>query len=226
MRLINVETLKLEEFFDDRVPPYAILSHTWGDDDEEVSFRDIKERKIKKAGIRPIKLEGCCNQAKKDGLRYAWIDTCCIDKANSVELGEAINSMFQWYRHASICYAYLSDVPAHDDPWSPGSKFFSSRWFVRGWTLQELLAPKKLHFYNSEWCYLGTKSETSVIIEKITGIPRPFLLGIAELHEASVAQRMSWAAKRVTKRKEDIAYCLLGVFGMSMHLHRRDLTLS
>ena len=216
MRLINVETFKLEEFLDDTVPPYAILSHTWGKGNEEVSFRNIGEGNFEKAEVQPIKFKGCCKQAKKDGLLYVWIDTCCIDKANSVELSEAINSMFQWYRHASICYTYLSDVPADDNPWNAGSKFFSSRWFERGWTLQELLAPKKLCFYNSEWCHLGTKSEMSVMIEKITGIPRPFLLGIAELREASVAQRMSWASKRVTKRKEDIAYCLLGIFGVMM----------
>ena len=216
MRFINVETFKLEEFFEDAIPPYAILSHTWGNDNEEVSFRNVEEGKIEKAGMRPIKLEGCCKQAKKDGFQYVWIDTCCIDKTNAVELGEAINSMFQWYRRASICYTYLSDVPADDNPRNPKSKFFSSRWFKRGWTLQELLAPIKLCFYNSEWCYLGTKREMSVMIEKITGIPRPFLLGIAELRDASVAQRMSWAAKRVTKRKEDIAYCLLGIFGVMM----------
>jgi ankyrin repeat protein len=216
MRLINVETLKLEEFFDDAIPPYAILSHTWGNDNEEVSFRNVEEGKIEKSGIRPIKFEGCCKQAKKDNLRYAWIDTCCIDKANSVELSEAINSMFQWYRRASICYTYLSDVSADDNPRNPRSKFFSSRWFERGWTLQELLAPEKLCFYNSEWCYLGTKRELSTIIEKITGIPRLFILGIAKLCDASVAQRMSWAAKRVTKRKEDNAYCLLGIFDVMM----------
>jgi hypothetical protein len=216
MRLINVETFKLEEFFSEVVPPYAILSHTWGDDEEEVTFRDIGRGNIEKAGNRPIKFEGCCKQAKKDGLKYVWIDTCCIDKTNSVELSEAINSMFQWYRKASICYAYLSDVPTRDYPRDPGSKFFSSRWFQRGWTLQELLAPKQLRFYNLAWTFLGTKSEMSVMIQKITGIPRPFLLGWAGLHEASVAQRMSWAAKRVTKRKEDIAYCLLGIFGIVM----------
>ncbi|KAH8802502.1 heterokaryon incompatibility protein-domain-containing protein, partial [Xylogone sp. PMI_703] len=216
MRLINVETFKLEEFFDGTVPPYAILSHTWGHDNEEVSFRDIDEGRLERAGLRAHKLEGCCERAKKDGLQYAWIDTCCIDKANAVELGEAINSMFQWYRNASICYTYLADVPSGDNPWDPKSKFFTSRWFLRGWTLQELLAPKKLHFYSSEWGFLGTKSDLSPIIEMITGIPRLFLLGTAELRDASVAQRMSWAAKRVTKRKEDIAYCLLGIFGVVM----------
>ena len=216
MRLINVKTYKLEEFLDKTVPPYAILSHTWGNDKDEVSYRDIKEGNIEKAGSRPIKLEGCCKQAREDGLEYAWIDTCCIDKTNGVELGEAINSMFRWYRNATVCYAYLSDVPAGDNPRDSRSRFFSSRWFQRGWTLQELLAPKSLSFYNSEWCRLGTKMEMSSIIEKVTGIPRPFILGLATLHDASIAQRMSWAAKRVTKRKEDIAYSLLGIFGVAM----------
>jgi hypothetical protein len=152
----------------------------------------------------------------KDGLEYAWIDTCCIDKTNAVELSEAINSMFQWYSNASICYTYLSDVPTGDDVRDPSSKFFSSRWFRRGWTLQELLAPRELQFFSSTWSFLGTRSELSVMVQNITGIPRPFLLGWASLQEASVAQRMSWAAMRVTKRKEDVAYCLLGIFGVMM----------
>jgi hypothetical protein len=216
MRLINVATLKLEEFFHESIPPYAILSHTWGNDKDEISFRDIEEEKIKQAGHWPIKLDGFCKRAKRDGLGYGWVDTCCIDKANSVELGEAINSMFLWYRNASICYVYLSDVPAGDPFSDPSSKFFSSRWFQRGWTLQELLAPKRVYFYDSEWRQIGTKAKMSSMVEKITGIPRPFLLGIAALNEASIAQRMAWASKRVTKRKEDIAYCLLGIFGVNM----------
>lgn len=141
-----------------------------------------------------------------------WIDTYCIDKTNAVELSEAINSMFQWYQKAVICYAYLSDVPSSDT----GSKFSSSRWFTRGWTLQELVAPKELNFYDMAWSFLGTKIEKATVVQQITGIPRPFLVGWAGLHEASVAQRMSWAANRVTKRKEDIAYSLLGIFGITM----------
>lgn len=149
MRLVNVKTLKLEKFLDDKVPPYAILSHTWKDD-EELSFRDIEEGKINKPGIGSVKLQRCCKQAERDGLGYTWIDTCCIDKTDSVELGEAINSMFRWYRKAFICYAYLSDVPGDDNPRNLGSEFRKSRWFKRGWTLQELLAPQSLHFYSSD----------------------------------------------------------------------------
>ena len=216
MRLINVESLKLEMFVGDKIPPYAILSHRWGVDGEEVSYHDIETGNFEKRGNWSMKLKGCCNQANKDGLGYAWIDTCCIDKTNSVELGEAINSMFRWYKEASICYVYLSDVPSGENSWDPRSKFFSSRWFRRGWTLQELLAPEKLRFYDQTWTFIGTKREMSGEIETITGIPRRFLLGWEGIHEASVAQRMSWAAKRDTTRKEDIAYCLLGIFRISM----------
>ncbi|KAL6833579.1 hypothetical protein J3E69DRAFT_353214 [Trichoderma sp. SZMC 28015] len=235
MRLINVNTFKLEEFLDYRAPPYAILSHTWGDDYEELSFRDVEDGNINKPGIGSVKFRGCCRQAAEDGLGYAWIDTCCIDKTNLVELSEAINSMFRWYQRASICYAFLSDVPSDDNFRQKGSKFQRSRWFQRGWTLQELLAPKTMRFYGiisppdtrvrqfaadtnivQEWHLLGNKGSMSTTIASITGIPRHYLLGIAALHTASVAQRMSWAAHRDTKRKEDLAYCLLGIFNITM----------
>ncbi|UKZ89742.1 uncharacterized protein TrAFT101_004783 [Trichoderma asperellum] len=216
MRLINTETLKLEEFSDDKPPSYAILSHTWGPDFEELTFSDVKNGITDKPGIGSIKFRECCKQAKANSINYAWIDTCCIDKANLVELGEAINSMFRWYSLATVCYAYLSDVPDGDDPSDQASKFRTSRWFKRGWTLQELLAPKHLRFYNSNWHCIGTKGSRSTVIQEITQIPRQFILGVAELHTASVAQRMSWAAQRETKRAEDLAYCLLGIFGITM----------
>ncbi|WYZ39570.1 hypothetical protein EsH8_III_001484 [Colletotrichum jinshuiense] len=162
-----------------------------------------------------VKLAGCCKQAKADGLDYAWIDTCCINKANYTEYGEAINSMFRWYQAAEVCYAILTDVPPKDDStWK--SKFRTSRWFQRGWTLQELLAPTNLAFYSNDWCVLGTKLQLSTVIGDITGIPARFLLGASNLHEASVAQRMSWAAKRTTKKIEDVAYSLFGIFNVTM----------
>jgi hypothetical protein len=216
MRLLNADTLKLEDFFYGDVPPYAILSHTWGSDREEVSYRDVLDGRLDSAATRPPKLTGCCKQAKKDRYQYIWIDTCCIDKTNSVELQEAINSMFRWYRNAAICYAYLSDVPPGDLLSGAKSAFSTSRWFTRGWTLQELLAPLNLRFYNADWACIGSKGELGDLVETVTGIPTSFLLGITELQHASVAQRMSWAAKRVTKRQEDLAYCLLGIFGVSM----------
>ncbi|KAF4619074.1 hypothetical protein G7Y89_g14774 [Cudoniella acicularis] len=217
MRLLNVKTRKFEDFYSNNIPPYAILSHRWGS--KEVTFEDIKSGRL--SGWRTprswaFKLEGCRLQAKKDNLSYIWIDTCCIDKTNSVELGEAINSMFTWYKNAARCYAYLSDVSSCEDPQMPGSMFRTSKWFTRGWTLQELLAPKELHFYDSKWEPIGTKHELSPIVEEVTGIHRVFLLGSRDSHEAGVAQRMSWAANRVTTRTEDVAYCLLGLFGVTM----------
>ncbi|KAK7455624.1 hypothetical protein Landi51_02828 [Colletotrichum acutatum] len=216
MHLINVHTRLLEEFHADK-PKYAILSHTWGPDKEEITFREIKQGDTNKPGIGSVKLEGCLRQAKTDGLDYVWIDTCCIDKTNANELGEAINSMFRWYQEAKTCYTFLQDVPSKDNPkWK--SKFRKSRWFTRGWTLQELLAPSELMFYSSDWQALGTKLELSEVVGGITGIPARFLLGASNLREASVAQRMSWASNRETKRVEDIAYSLLGIFNVVMSL--------
>ncbi|KAI1357905.1 hypothetical protein F5Y08DRAFT_351466 [Xylaria arbuscula] len=192
MRLLNAETFETEDFFDGQIPPYTILSHTWGHEKDEITFHDIKTGRIKDAAIQPAKLTG------------------------AVELGEAINSMFRWYTNASICYAYLLDVPPSGAVDDANFAMSSSRWFTRGWTLQELLAPKELRFFCSTWSSLGTKSDLATTIEQITSISRPFLLGAVPLSQASVAQRMTWASKRVTKRKEDMAYCLLGIFNVTM----------
>ncbi|KAK0710446.1 ankyrin repeat-containing domain protein [Apiosordaria backusii] len=209
MYLVNVATKKLEIFGSDNTPPYAILSHTWGNEDDELSFRDIKNGLLKPGSLGFFKLDGCCKQAQLDGLGYVWIDTCCIDKSDHVELSEAINSMFKWYRNAIICYVYLSDVTVH-------TRFSQSRWFRRGWTLQELLAPRELSLYTSNWTFIGSREDLASPIELVTGIPEDFLYGDGDFHRASVAQRFSWASKRTTKRKEDMAYCLLGLFDVSL----------
>jgi len=158
------------------------------------------------------KVEGCCRQASRDGWRYCWIDSCCIDKSSSAELSEAINSMFEWYRRAEVCYAYLSDVnylKKHNSIIE--QDFKKSAWFTRGWTLQELLAPQWVEFYDINWQEIGTKSSLSSLIESITGISYIF-----DYANATVAQKMSWASLRQTTRVEDQAYCLLGIFGVHM----------
>ncbi|QYS92690.1 hypothetical protein H0G86_000095 [Trichoderma simmonsii] len=228
IRLINIETLSLETFSGKKIPKYAILSHTWGPDSEELTFTDLQNGITDKPGIGSIKLKGCCDQVKRDNakeekeenkVQYVWIDTCCIDKSSSSELQEAINAMFDWYADASVCYAYLWDVPEDDKPPSDReSKFFNSRWFSRGWTLQELLAPKEVRFHNAEWKPIGDKIELSRTIEKITGISWLVLKGINKIQNASVAQRMSWASRRETTRPEDLAYCLLGIFDIHMSM--------
>ncbi|KAH8679631.1 vegetative incompatibility protein HET-E-1 [Tricladium varicosporioides] len=205
----------------DDIPQYAILSHTWGADTEEVSFRDLMDGRGKgKTGYR--KIQFCGEQARHDSLQYFWVDTCCIDKSNSTELTEAINSMFCWYRNAAKCYVYLSDVP-RDVPnidnisYQLESAFRKSRWFTRGWTLQELIAPESVEFFSKYWEKLGNKASLGTIIHEITGIPDKALQGVP-LSNFTVAERMSWAKQRETTRKEDQAYSLLGIFDVYMPL--------
>jgi hypothetical protein len=154
MRLLNTTTLPLTEF-NHHIPPYAIPSHKWGD--QEVTFPEINSPDRKKHGW--AKIARCCRQARLDGLDWAWIDPCCIDKTSSAELSEAINSMYAWYAGSWICYAYLKDVPAPRSPESPldESKFRVARWFTRGWCLQELIAPSRVEFYAKDWTEIGTK---------------------------------------------------------------------
>lgn len=336
MRLLNVTTREVEEFFEPSIPPYAIFSHTWGP--EEVTFQDLESlsafqkprpatpppsslpsllgsshgyitaarpelplektevmklmmlanmltalrghrdasrfqrqsayfsplppspeidddlqshrsfsssttmtpssspplalpppsppMKPPQPQVHPVqqkagyaKLSYACTQASKDGHSYIWIDTVCIDRRSSSELSEAINSMFGWYQKAAVCYAYLDDV--HFDSYTSGYRtwkddFSASRWFTRGWTLQELVAPKKLVFYAHGWRLLGTKSSLVKTVEKITGIEEVVLLEPKLVHNSSIAQRMAWAAGRETTRAEDVAYCLLGLFGVNL----------
>ncbi|KAH7090417.1 HET domain-containing protein, partial [Paraphoma chrysanthemicola] len=208
MHLLNTSSLKLKTFLT-TIPPYAILSHTW--DEDEVSFDDInKPHAATLRGYEKIKLS--CTQAVLDGYEWIWIDTCCIDKKSSAELSEAINSMYMWYWDAEICYAYLSDVP--------GRKFVEARWFTRGWTLQELLAPTVVEFYTRDpvWRRIGTKLSLACEIECATEIQKTYLLDRRTIQQACVGEKFSWASKRITTRSEDIAYCLLGLVGVNMPL--------
>jgi hypothetical protein len=224
MRLLRLKTngeFCLTKDLINNIPPYAILSHTWGDDDQEVTLRDLAEGSgITKAGYR--KIQFCAEQAARDGLQYFWVDTCCIDKSNNTELSEAINSMFRWYHNAARCYVYLSDVSTNDhnrndlsfQAWEPA--FRKSRWFTRGWTLQELIAPLSVEFFSLEGKRLGDKKSLERQVQEITGLAARALQGA--LFEFSVAERMLWAEGRETRREEDKAYSLLGIFDIHMPL--------
>lgn len=303
MWLLNVNTKQLECFNADETPDYAILSHTWGED--EVTFDDVRQGcGQNKNGWH--KLEFVCHQAAEGGLQYAWVDTCCIDKSSSAELSEAINSMFRWYHGAQACYALLSDVllPSAGHGRPNGERLFPnsfnghaahgsaplrmrdggveeseevtsrmslpsyedsrhflmasdvdfircygwlarSSWFCRGWTLQEMIAPKEVYFFDKAWNMLGLRTPMAAFLSRITRIDgrvltwsrrplRPWRKGQSDysglqdtvaitmstlravLDSFSVAQRMSWAAGRVTTRLEDEAYCLLGMFDVNM----------
>ncbi|KAF7875357.1 hypothetical protein EAF04_002529 [Stromatinia cepivora] len=214
-----MKTRELEEFFEDSIPSYGILSHMWGHQKDEISFQDWqfrKEEAFKKPGF--FKINAICEEALLNDLDYAWIDTMCIDKTSSSELSEAINSMFAWYRNAVVCYVYLSDVSKSNEHVFTQEQFYASRWFTRGWTLQELLAPSTIIFYSCEWITLGTKSNLYTSMTRITGIDSDYLLLPNSLEHASVSEKMYWASAQTTTRAEDVAYCLLGIFDINMPL--------
>ncbi|KAJ3005176.1 hypothetical protein NUW54_g4461 [Trametes sanguinea] len=214
MWLLSTRNLQLVYFNGPADVPggYAILSHVW--QAKEQSFQDIKqlqpaEELEAQAYVSPDddrlfderfcpKIRGCVRTARDYGLDWVWIDTCCIDKTSSAEIQEAINSMFRcgWRRIA---------------PHSAKSK-----WFTRGWTLQELIAPMELIFMSTEWMFLGSKACLARLLEEITSVDAQILNFYRKLDDVSVARRMSWASTRQTTRLEDQAYSLLGIFGISM----------
>ncbi|PSN66247.1 hypothetical protein BS50DRAFT_410470 [Corynespora cassiicola Philippines] len=271
MRLVNVETLEIGFFHENNVPEYAILSHTWGDD--EVSYQEMLWINKMRTMVEFVSSQG--SQATQDGSRndqpafmlatleimvrgnwnpgralpdtsetalmkrygwakiiksakeakglgynHIWIDTCCIDKTSSAELQESINSMYGYYQRAAVCLVYLNDIER--DGSQDLSDFFihaytTCRWATRGWTLQELIAPKAVRFYLKDWSYLGDKIDFLKELSSSSGIP-VFILENGDLHEVSIAGRMAWARNRVTTRSEDLAYCLLGIFDIQMPL--------
>ncbi|KAK0702502.1 hypothetical protein B0T21DRAFT_321315 [Apiosordaria backusii] len=259
MRLLDTYTLRLISK-QGAIPPYAILSHTWGAEADEVSFQDINDLQsashqddhpvTRKTGFS--KIHDAARVARSSDIKYIWIDTCCIDKTSSAELSEAINSMYRWYQDSTICYAFLNDV---DDSKNYDSEFDNeeqqtfarirnitrsvqrSRWFTRGWTLQELIAPPNVIFYSRNWNVLGTKLKNfkhseqplyrpsthepldfATLVSEITGVEVDVLSGYLDMDSISVAGKMKWAARRQTTRTEDMAYCLMGLFKVNMPL--------
>ncbi|KAI0658003.1 HET-domain-containing protein [Cubamyces menziesii] len=239
MWLLNTEDGSFHHVDRPREHRYAILSHVWQTSGEQ-TFQDLAALQIEAVKMRsrmslkrrlPFlrppspqtvlsgaspKIRGCCALARRHGYRWVWIDSCCIDKTSSTELSEAINSMYEWYAAADLCFAFLEDVSDDHDPRLKDSKFRRSRWFTRGWTLQELIAPATVLFVSKEWRLLGTKASLADLVEEITGIGKDVLTHRTSLESVSVARRMSWAAKRQTTREEDKAYSLLGIFGVNM----------
>ena len=237
MRLLNTTTFEFKNFFDSSLPQYAILSHRWGSEEEEVSYKQFRKGSVPTALPGLVKIQKFCRLADKRGFQWAWIDTCCIDKRSSAELSEAINSMYKWYERSAECYVHLADVEFshHElslklqseerfwqapDGWaSLRDRFSKSSWFERGWTLQELIAPKYIVFYDSYWNEIGPLVRFFKDVAKVTGIDESYLISGPGIQRwSSVAMRMSWASHRHTSREEDIAYYLLGLFDINMPL--------
>ncbi|KAJ9137059.1 HET-domain-containing protein [Pleurostoma richardsiae] len=230
-RFIDTDVLELQRFYESDTPRYLILSHAWGwkdehtqvwgHEDEEVTFEDVSTLGIgisKKRGMGKIRMT--CQLAIDRGLEYVWMDTCCIDKSSSAELAEGINSMFSWYQRSEVCIVYLADFISalSPDPSIRELQFKTCRWFKRGWTLQELIAPSVVVFHDRNWKYIGSKHDFAPELTGVTGIDTSALIGASRLSEWSVATKMSWAANRETRRTEDQAYSLLGIFGVNMPL--------
>jgi hypothetical protein len=231
MRLLNARTITLENFTSENVaPPYAILSHTWGL--EEVTLDDLEQENPSRLHGY-WKIETACQETCRAGIGYLWVDTCCIDKRSSSELSEAINSMFKWYRSAFVCFAYLHDVEASDyelcqristnldltsdqEEKIRQTQFAKSRWWRRGWTLQELIAPDELVFYDRAFRRIGSKQDLVRVVSLVSSIDENILLNKISMKDVCVATKMSWAAERKTTRIEDVAYSLLGIFDINM----------
>lgn len=243
MRLINVKAFldfDIERFDRDTAllvdiftadlagTEYAILSHCWGAPAEEVQFKEMqglvnmgnakRKRVRQRAGYQ--KILKCCEQALKDKLSWVWVDTCCINKESSAELSEAINSMFRWYESSTRCYAFLHDINDSNFPEKDEERFSEfngwPKWFTRGWTLQELIAPKGVQFFNQTWDCIGDKQSLASTLATVTRVPESILKDGLSSARPSVAQIMSWAADRKTTREEDRAYSLLGLLGVYM----------
>ncbi|OTB03184.1 hypothetical protein M426DRAFT_60897, partial [Hypoxylon sp. CI-4A] len=213
MWLINTKSLTLEFVTEPLEHSYAVLSHTWEED--EISFQEFQNLSPEELWNRKSfnKIQQTCRLAAEYGLQHAWVDTCCIDKSSSAELSEAINSMFKWYMNSAICIVFLSDL-------KPKSSFKRGfplcRWLKRGWPLQELIAPRKAAFYDAHWKFRGYKSELITILSAATRIDKAVLEDSQAMHNVPVAKRMSWASSRQTTRIEDEAYFLLGIFDINM----------
>ncbi|KAI4941393.1 hypothetical protein J4E86_010425 [Alternaria arbusti] len=203
--------ISFSEFVGSNVPPYAILSHRWRE--QEVLYDDMAatNRSVARSKKGYAKLEMTCRLALEHGLSYVWSDTCCIDKSSSAELSEAINSMYSYYTHSKWCIAYLDDVELGED-----QILSRSAWFSRGWTLQELIAPLKLTFYAKSWKKIGTKADSCHQVSIASNIAVEVLRDREAISAMGVSEKMSWAASRVTTRPEDEAYSLMGIFGVNM----------
>ncbi|KAF2721785.1 hypothetical protein K431DRAFT_207095, partial [Polychaeton citri CBS 116435] len=222
MRLLNVHNLSFHEFYDE-APPYVTASHRWQKEPEATMEDVLQKHNTNSAGFQ--KVMGFTQSVRNHvtGMDWVWIDTCCIDQRNNPEVSEAVISMFRWYNNAQVCLAYLQDV---EDP-TDFDAFRQSEWFKRGWTLQELLAPRLVIFLTRDWEIIGHKGDKQrkriptgpsleLHIAQATGIPAQVLSDYQQSYNFPIDDRLKWMEGRSTKRPEDTSYCLFGMFDVSI----------
>jgi hypothetical protein len=198
---------------------YVMLSHRW--EGTESLLHDIQGKVV--YDLDPVggitKLQSFCETTRDKGYLWAWIDTCCIDQTNNVEVQQSVNSMFVWYRHSALTIIYLSDVPPSSQP----GTLASSAWNTRGWTVQEFLAPKFVLFYQKDWSlYLDDRSpnhkDSLAIMQEMgdaTCIDARALVAFRPgMRDAR--EKLQWVSSRITTWQEDIAYSLFGIFGVNL----------
>lgn len=226
MRLLDINNLEFTEFRDHERPTYAIASHRW--QEEEVAYQEVRERRnTHKKGYRKVEAFAKYVRENVHPIRWLWIDTCCINKDSAAELSEAINLMFDWYRKAEVCLAYLVD--ADSDTAQGGRLFEKSEWFERGWTLQELLAPKTVVFLSKSWEVIGNKGASfhnygrspvgrglECEIAARAGITENILHDYEKSRSLPVETRLKWMEDRKTSREEDLSYALYGIFEVAL----------
>jgi len=197
---------------------YVMLSHRWGEN--EPLLHDIQDKVVYKLNAASVmKLQSFCKLARHAGYQWAWVDTCCIDQNNHVELQKSLNSTFVWFRHSALTIVYLSDVP-------PSAKYGAlakSEWNTRGWTVPEFLASKAIRFYQKDWTlylddYSPNHKESVEIMDELedaTGIGARALVAF-QPGMRDAREKLRWVSMRVTTVPEDIAYSLFGVFGIQL----------
>jgi len=220
-RLVDTRSLKLVEFSEScTVPPYAALSHRWIQGEEVVYKEFCRPRHDTKTRLKLgyWKIKSACRQARNDGISYLWVDTCCIEQENHADVSMNITSMYAYYQNAEICYAYLADVRTKSDMFDRPNSYgrLGTEWLWRGWTLQELLAPRSVVFFNKDWRRIGDKHELRDEIHRKTAIPKTVVSGEQSIRNVDVLTRMSWSVRRKTSKEQDEAYCLQGLVGVTV----------
>ncbi|KAI6156833.1 hypothetical protein BKA82DRAFT_3966222, partial [Pisolithus tinctorius] len=204
---------------------YVMLSHVWQGLNEP-SFQDIKVE-FKSIWDLPDtllneKLRNFCQETRRIGYRWAWSDTCCIDKSMDLILNHSLTSMYKWYADSAATLVFLADV-AHLS--KPGD-LAHSVWMTRAWTLQELLSPNVIFFYDSEWePYLGdtdsNHKESPEIMEELADaikVSRGTIVTFSP-DDLGVREKLRLASTRNATVEEDVAYSLIGIFKSEIRPH-------